>query len=101
MFFSFWIPLFFFLPPSETIRSGVTNDPETDWKGEHKANPKNRETETNVTLLFHRAGILLCMYIIIILQLFFTTFTLSVFFHFSSLCLVLLILFLCLIALLD
>ena len=35
--------------------------PVTDRKGEHKAKPKNLEAETNVTLLSHRAGILLFM----------------------------------------
>ena len=38
--FSLFFP-FFFLPPSETIRHGVMKGPETDQKGEHKANPQN------------------------------------------------------------
>ena len=97
--FSFWIlslpaPPFFLLP------SRGTKGQETDEKGEHKTNPQNLETETNVTLLSHRAVILLCM-CIITLKLFFTTFILLIFFNFSSLCLVFCILFPCLIALLD
>ena len=71
--------------------------PETDRKGEHKANPI--ETETSVTLLYHRAGILLFMCIIIFFIIF--TFILLVLLNFSSLCLVFLILFLCLVALFD
>ena len=42
-------PPFYFLPPSETIRPRVAKGPETDRKEEHKANPQNWETETNVT----------------------------------------------------
>ena len=60
LFLSLFFFLLFFLPPSWTIRRGVTKCPETDWKGEHKANPQNQETETNVTLLSYWAGILLC-----------------------------------------
>ena len=73
---------------------------ETDTKGEHKANPQNWETETNVTLLSLRAGILLFMCIIIILSLFHHFYFISIF-YISSLCLVFLTLFLCLIALFD
>ena len=43
--------------------------PEIDQKEEYKVNPQNWETETNVTLLSHRTGILLFICIII----FFTT----------------------------
>ena len=99
-------PLYFFLffsliPPSETIRSGVTKGPKTDPKGKHKTNPQKLRNWENDTFLSHRAGILLCMRIIIVLQWFFTTFVLLEFFYLSSLCLVFLILFLCLIALFD
>ena len=52
--------------------------PETDQKREHKAKPQNWETETYVTLLFHRADILLFMCIIIIIIHYFTTFILLV-----------------------
>ena len=41
IFFLFGSYLFFFLPPNEAIRCGVTKGPETDPKGEHKANPQN------------------------------------------------------------
>ena len=68
----------FHLPSSKTIRHGVTKGPEIDSKGENKANHKNWETETNVTLLSHRAGILLFMCIIII----FTIFLLLFYYYF-------------------
>ena len=64
-------------------------DPETDPKGEHKANLKNSEIETNVTLLPHRTGILLFICIVVIISLFllllFYQYFLFLFFLFSFL----------------
>ena len=57
---------FFFFPRSETIKLGVRKCPGTDQKGEQEANLKNWETKTNVTLLSHRAGMLLFICIIIL-----------------------------------
>ena len=42
--------LFFFLPPTETTRCGVTKGPETDQKEEHKANPPNIEKLRKMSL---------------------------------------------------
>ena len=82
-FFFFHSSVFFslfFLPLSETIRRGVVKCPDTNPKGEHKANTKNWEHETNVTLLSYRAGILL---FVLLFFHYFTTFILLEFFFIS------------------